>query len=63
MLVLEKSMSGEAVSGREVKDVLVEKLGCSESSVQKSLSDLRENNVVRFEKRSLERGFDWIYWV
>ena len=63
MLILEKSMNGEKVSGRNIKDELVEKLGCSESSIQKSLSLLRLNNVVRYEKVSVGRGYDYEYWL
>jgi hypothetical protein len=63
MLILDRSVNGRAITGREIKDELVEKLGCSESSIQKSLSILRLNNVVRYEKVSDGRGYDFVYWL
>lgn len=63
MLILKRSMNGKAITGRKIKDELVRKLGCSESSIQKSLSHLRMNNVIRFDKISDGRGYDYLYWL
>jgi predicted transcriptional regulator len=63
LCILEKAINGEATSGQEVKDTVMSMLGCSESAIQKSLSDLRDNNVVNFQKISLSRGYDFIYWL
>lgn len=63
MLILEKSINGEAITGQEIKKEIMSKLGCSGSAVKKSLSELRNKNVVHFKKIPLKRGYDYCYWL
>jgi predicted transcriptional regulator len=61
-MILERSMVGQVVSGREIKDK-VKKKGFSESAVQKSLSNLRINDIIQFKKTPLNPGYDYIYGI
>jgi len=61
--ILECSMNGKRVAGREVKDRVTAETGCSEREVQRVLSRLREENVVNFLKVSGGRRYDFKYWL
>lgn len=61
--ILEFSMNGKAVNGREIKDRVMAETGCSETTVKRILSQLRDGNVVNFKKVSAGRGYDFKYWL
>lgn len=63
MFILEESINSRAVKGREVKDQVMNKTGCSESAVKKVLSELKSQGIVQLKKISLQNGYDYLYWI
>ncbi|MFC2154299.1 hypothetical protein ACFLRC_02370 [Candidatus Altiarchaeota archaeon] len=56
-MIIEKSMAGERLTGRYIKDTL----GGNESHLSEVLSKIRSD--VFHRKISLQRGFDYEYWL
>lgn len=62
--ILEASMQGKKISGRELKDGVIEGTGFTERTVQGLLSNLRDKRVVHFEKVGGKgSGYDYQYWL
>jgi len=56
-LILERSMKGERLMGRQIKD----ELNANDTHISDVLSKIRED--VFHRKISLERGYDYEYWL